>query len=100
MMRRDRDRRDDDSDTQRIANHKKEIPMCDFLSAFIHDDAATMKIEKRYLFGDLQSHSSTMKLCKQQYGRSDKSIFAKDSWRELEWTGEKPDSLVVRDVSD
>jgi hypothetical protein len=67
--------------------------MCDFLSGFIHDDAATLAMEKRYLFGDLRSHSGTMELHGLKYGHP-------DVWREFEWTGEGEDSLVVRSASD
>ena len=54
--------------------------MCDFLSFFTHDDAATLPLEKRYLFGDLNSHSRTMELLGRKHGHP-------DCWRESEWTG-------------
>jgi hypothetical protein len=67
--------------------------MCEFLSGFIHNDAAILKFESRYLFGDLHSHSGTMKLHKLKYGHP-------DVWREFEWTGEEEGSLVVRSADE
>jgi len=67
--------------------------MCQFLSAFVHDDAATLEIGSRYLFGDLHSHSATMNLHGLKYGDP-------DCWREFEWTGEGKEELVVRGRDD
>ena len=67
--------------------------MCKFLSAFIHDNAAKLPKTERYLFGDLRSHSETMRLRGITYGHP-------DCWREFEWTGETSKSLDVRATSD
>ena len=63
--------------------------MCEFLSGFVHDNAAKLPMAGRYLFGDLRSHSESMNLAGVVYGRS-------DCWREFEWTGLSADSLIVR----
>jgi hypothetical protein len=51
--------------------------MCDFLSGFIHDNAAKLNKTKGYMFGDLRSHSATMELNGVTYGKP-------DCWREFE----------------
>jgi hypothetical protein len=63
--------------------------MCEFMSFLVHDRADNLPISKRYLFGDLRSHSGTAELHGVKYGTP-------DVWREAEWTGDDARSLVVR----
>jgi len=63
--------------------------VCEFLSFFVNQRADKLPLGKRYLFGDLRSHSGTMEAHVQAYGKP-------DVWREAEWTGDDAKSLVVR----
>jgi hypothetical protein len=67
----------------------RRCPICEFASFFVHDKAAKLPIEKRYLIGDLRSHSVSMELLGVKYGHP-------DCWREAEWTGNDARDLVVR----
>ena len=60
--------------------------MCDFLSGFLNIQTGAMA------WGDLVSHSRSADLLK--IDQSQES----SPWRELEWTDDKPDSLVVRTI--
>jgi hypothetical protein len=63
--------------------------MCDFISFFVHDRADKLPLEKRYLFGDLRSHSGSMELHGIAYGKP-------DCWREVEWTDGDARRLTIR----
>ncbi len=65
--------------------------MCEFLSFFIHRRADKLPLAKRYVIGDLRSHSETAKLAGIKYGADG------DDHAEVEWTGEHERELTVRD---